>query len=29
MPGFGDYVKKTTRVIPVVVLERVRPSTRG
>jgi deazaflavin-dependent oxidoreductase (nitroreductase family) len=29
MPGFRDYVKKTTRVIPVVVLERVPPSTRG
>jgi deazaflavin-dependent oxidoreductase (nitroreductase family) len=23
MPGFRDYVRKTTRVIPVVVLERV------
>ena len=23
MPGFGDYQKKTTRVIPVVVLTRV------
>jgi deazaflavin-dependent oxidoreductase (nitroreductase family) len=29
MPGFRDYVKKTTRVIPVVVLERVPPSSRG
>jgi deazaflavin-dependent oxidoreductase (nitroreductase family) len=27
MPGFRDYVKKTKRVIPVVVLERVRSST--
>ncbi len=24
MPGFREYPKKTTRVIPVVVLERVR-----
>lgn len=23
MPGFGDYARKTVRVIPVVVLERV------
>lgn len=26
MPGFRDYVRKTQRVIPVVVLERVAPS---
>ena len=26
MPGFRDYVRKTTRVIPVVVLERVASS---
>ncbi len=24
MPGFGDYQRKTTRVIPVIVLERVK-----
>jgi deazaflavin-dependent oxidoreductase (nitroreductase family) len=29
MPGFRDYVKKTKRVIPVVVLERIAPSTRA
>jgi len=29
MPGFRDYPKKTTRVIPVVVLERIPPSSRG
>ncbi|HEY8757292.1 MAG TPA: nitroreductase/quinone reductase family protein [Candidatus Limnocylindria bacterium] len=29
MPGFRDYVKKTTRVIPVVVLDRIPPSSRG
>ena len=29
MPGFGDYPKKTKRVIPVVVLERVPPSAKG
>ena len=29
MPGFRDYVKKTKRVIPVVVLERIKPSSRG
>ena len=29
MPGFRDYSKKTKRVIPVVVLERVAPSTRA
>ncbi len=28
MPGFRDYVRKTKRVIPVVVLERV-ASSRG
>ena len=27
MPGFRDYVRKTKRVIPVVVLERVPSST--
>jgi hypothetical protein len=26
MPGFRDYVTKTTRTIPVVVLERVQAS---
>ncbi|WP_327296764.1 MULTISPECIES: nitroreductase family deazaflavin-dependent oxidoreductase [unclassified Streptomyces] len=26
-PGYGDYQAKTTRVIPVVVLERVGPAT--
>jgi deazaflavin-dependent oxidoreductase (nitroreductase family) len=29
MPGFGDYARKTKRVIPVVVLERIAPSARG
>ena len=29
MPGFRDYVRKTKRVIPIVVLERVAPSSRG
>jgi len=29
MPGFRDYPKKTKRVIPVVVLERVGPSARA
>jgi deazaflavin-dependent oxidoreductase (nitroreductase family) len=29
MPGFRDYVKKTKRVIPVVVLERVAPRSRA
>ena len=28
MPGFRDYIRKTTRVIPVVVLERVPTATR-
>ncbi|MDQ6859367.1 MAG: nitroreductase family deazaflavin-dependent oxidoreductase [Chloroflexota bacterium] len=29
MPGFRDYARKTKRVIPVVVLERVAASSRG
>ena len=29
MPGFRDYVKKTKRVIPVVVLERVKQPTKA
>ena len=29
MPGFREYAKKAKRVIPVVVLERVAPSSRG
>jgi deazaflavin-dependent oxidoreductase (nitroreductase family) len=29
MPGFRDYIKQTRRVIPVVVLERVAPSTKA
>lgn len=29
MPGFRDYVKKTKRVIPVVVLERIASSTKA
>ena len=29
MPGFRDYAKKAKRVIPVVVLERVAPSSRA
>ncbi len=29
MPGFADYEAKTTRQIPVVVLERVTPSGRA
>jgi deazaflavin-dependent oxidoreductase (nitroreductase family) len=29
MPGFGDYVKKTKRVIPVVVLERIKHSPKA
>ena len=29
MPGFHDYELKTNRIIPVVVLERVRPPGRG
>jgi len=29
MPGFRDYIRKTKRVIPVVVLERLTRSTRA
>ena len=29
MPGFADYEKKTTRQIPVVILERIRTSSDG
>ena len=29
MPGFRDYPKKTKRVIPVVVLERIAPSSKA
>jgi len=29
MPGFRDYVRKTKRVIPVVVLERIRPAAKA
>lgn len=28
-PGFRDYQQRTTRIIPVVVLERVRPTVSG